>query len=154
MRKLSWAVPPALAVLCLAPAWAQLGQLEGLIIGPDGSPVAGAVVGFDFVERTSHTEVKTDKKGYYQLSILLPGTYTVTVKVDGKLRARRLFFRVVPGRQDTSDFANGNSPQGLVFRLNPPDGPVVELRSEMQGSMESTVDSRSRKKGAGGAPPV
>jgi len=139
------------ALLCLpaTPLYAQMGQLEGIVLGPDDVPIGGAVVGFDFVERSTHVEVKTDKKGYFQLSTLLPGTYTVTINVNGKLRARRLFYRVVPGRQDASDFANGNSPRGLVFRLNPPDGPVVELRSEMQGSMESNVDPNKKKNSKG-----
>jgi Flp pilus assembly protein TadD len=139
-----WVAAAVACLMCAPPLRAQLGQLEGIVTGPDGGPISGAVVGFDFVERSTHMEVKTDKKGYYQLSTLLAGTYTVTVTVNGKLRARRLFFRVVPGRQDPADFANGNTPQGLVFRLNAPDGPVLELRSEMQGSMESNVAPKNQ----------
>jgi tetratricopeptide (TPR) repeat protein len=154
MRTVLWVAAAALCLLSPAPMSAQMGQLEGFVFGPDGDPIAGAVVTFDFTERSTHAQVKTDKKGFYQLSTLLPGTYNVTVAVNGKLRARRLFFRVVPGRQDPADFANGYSPQGLIFRLNPPDGPIVELRSEMQGSMESNVDSKNKNRKGGAAGPA
>src|SRR5215831_7249962 len=87
-------------VCCSIPVVAQqIGEVSGYIKGPDGGPVANAVVGFDRRDYKAHKEVKSDKKGSYEIHTLLPGDYTVTVTVDGKLRAVRDFYHVDPGRQ-------------------------------------------------------
>ena len=66
-------------------AWAQISAIEGDVKGPDGQPVKGAVI---LIERQdmkgTYKGAKTDKKGHYIYNGLpFPGTYTVSVSVDG-----------------------------------------------------------------------
>lgn len=150
-QALGWLAAGCLPWLSLLVAQ-QVGQVRGYVFGPDGQPLSGAIVRFERVETDIRSDLKTDKKGFYQITTILPGNYTVTVTVDGRLRARRTMYRINMGGQDPSDIANGDTASGLVFRLNPPDGPVVESRSEVEGNMESDVVTK-RKRGAGQASP-
>jgi tetratricopeptide (TPR) repeat protein len=67
-------------------AWAQIAAIEGDVKGPDGQPLKGAVI---LIERQdmkgTYKGAKTDKKGHYIYNGLpFPGTYTVSVSVDGQ----------------------------------------------------------------------
>jgi tetratricopeptide (TPR) repeat protein len=67
-------------------AWAQISAIEGDVNGPDGQLVKGAVI---LIERQdmkgTYKGAKTDKKGHYIYNGLpFPGTYTVSVFVDGE----------------------------------------------------------------------
>src|ERR1700682_3911311 len=69
-------------------AFAQISAIEGDVKGPDGQPVKGAVI---LIEREdmkgTYKGAKTDKKGHYIYNGLpFPGTYTVSVSVDGEKR--------------------------------------------------------------------
>jgi Tfp pilus assembly protein PilF len=77
-----------LAVLALSlPAFAQTNTLEGIVKDPDGKPLQGAVVNIDRTDIKGHYTVKTDKKGHYgHYGLPVPGTYDVTVVVDGQPR--------------------------------------------------------------------
>jgi Flp pilus assembly protein TadD len=87
-------------VLCSVAALAQqIDEVSGYVKNADGSPAINAIVGFDRVDYKAHKEVRSDKKGSYEIHTLLPGDYTVTVTVDGKVRASRDFYHVDPGRQ-------------------------------------------------------
>jgi tetratricopeptide (TPR) repeat protein len=66
-------------------AWAQISAIEGDVKGPDGQLLKGAVI---LIERQdmkgTYKGAKTDKKGHYIYNGLpFPGTYTVSVFVDG-----------------------------------------------------------------------
>jgi Flp pilus assembly protein TadD len=87
-------------VFCSVPLLAQqIGEVTGYVKSPDGSAVANAAVGFDRLDYKAHKEVKSDKKGSYEIHTLLPGDYSVTVTVDGKIRAFKDFYHIDPGRQ-------------------------------------------------------
>src|ERR1700749_644323 len=103
-------------LLVSLPPFAQFGQVDGYVLGPDKKPVLGAVVAFDRLDSKDHTEAKTDKKGYYQIATLKAGDYSITVTVDGQFRDKRDFFHISPGRQDATI---GNSALGLTFNLKP-----------------------------------
>ncbi len=66
-------------------AWAQISAIEGDVKGPDGQLLKGAVI---LIQREdmkgTYKGAKTDKKGHYIYNGLpFPGTYTVSVFVDG-----------------------------------------------------------------------
>jgi Tfp pilus assembly protein PilF len=82
LKSLSFSLLPAL--LLAIPAFAQVTGVEGVVKGPDGAPIKGAVVNFDRTDIKGHYTVKTDKKGHYGHYGLPYGTYDVTVVVDGK----------------------------------------------------------------------
>ena len=69
-------------------AWAQIAAIEGDVKGPDGQTIKGAQI---LIERQdmkgTYKGAKTDKKGHYIYNGLpFPGTYTVSVFVDGQKR--------------------------------------------------------------------
>jgi len=69
-------------------SWAQIAAIEGDVKGADGQMLKGAVI---LIERQdmkgTYKGAKTDKKGHYIYNGLpFPGTYTVSVFVDGQKR--------------------------------------------------------------------
>jgi len=75
-------------ILFAGAAWAQIAAIEGDVKGPDGQMVKGAVI---LIERQdmkgTYKGAKTDKKGHYIYNGLpFPGTYNVSVLVDGQLK--------------------------------------------------------------------
>jgi tetratricopeptide (TPR) repeat protein len=69
-------------------SWAQIAAIEGDVKGADGQMVKGAVI---LIERQdmkgTYKGAKTDKKGHYIYNGLpFPGTYTVSVWIDGEKR--------------------------------------------------------------------
>jgi tetratricopeptide (TPR) repeat protein len=75
-------------VLFAGASWAQIAAIEGDVKGADGEMVKGAEI---LIERQdmkgTYKGAKTDKKGHYIYNGLpFPGTYNVTVKVDGQVK--------------------------------------------------------------------
>jgi tetratricopeptide (TPR) repeat protein len=68
-----------------AAASAQVSGLEGIVKGPDGNPIVGAVVKIERKDIKGNYNVKTDKKGHYGHYGLPLGTYKLTLEVDGKV---------------------------------------------------------------------
>jgi tetratricopeptide (TPR) repeat protein len=68
-----------------AAASAQVSGLEGTVKGPDGNPIAGAVVKIERKDIKGNYPVKTDKKGHWGHYGLPLGTYKLTLEVDGKV---------------------------------------------------------------------
>src|SRR3984957_4237636 len=69
-------------------SWAQIAAIEGDVKGPDGEMLKGATI---LIERQdmkgTYKGAKTDKKGHYIYNGLpFPGTYNVTVSVDGQVK--------------------------------------------------------------------
>jgi tetratricopeptide (TPR) repeat protein len=108
------------------PTYSQLVTqfVQGIVSDQDGKVVVGAVVSFDtdenakgvyvgidgvadvtHKEASKHSEAKpSDKKGHY-IAAMPPGIYTVTVTVDGKVRASLKQYEVVrTGSNDPLDF--------------------------------------------------
>ncbi len=115
----------ALAISGL-PAYSQLVTqfVQGIVTDADGKVVMGALVSFDtdeaakgvyigidgvadvtHKEDSKHAQAKpSDKKGHY-IAAMPPGIYTVTVTVDGKVRAIVKQYEVVrTGSNDPLDF--------------------------------------------------
>jgi tetratricopeptide (TPR) repeat protein len=73
-------------LLSSLPALSQTTAVEGIVKGPDGKPIQGAIVKFDRTDIKGTYQVKTDKKGHYGHYGLPIGKYDVTVLVDGQPR--------------------------------------------------------------------
>ena len=98
-------IPAAVAVLiCAIPAFSQQAAfVQGVVKGPDGAVIQGAVILFEGLEMKTHIEAKTDKKGHYVTS-MRPTAYSVTVTVDGKVRQQIGHYDAVGGNGDPLDF--------------------------------------------------
>ncbi len=91
-------------MLSAVPAFSQQAAfVQGVVKGPDGAVISGAVVSFDGIEMKTHIEVKSDKKGHY-IASMRPTTYSVTVKVDGQVKMTVAKYDAVGGNGDPLDF--------------------------------------------------
>jgi tetratricopeptide (TPR) repeat protein len=75
-------------ILFAGASWAQISAIEGDVKGADGQMVKGATI---LIERQdmkgTYKGAKTDKKGHYIYNGLpFPGTYTISVYIDGQKR--------------------------------------------------------------------
>jgi tetratricopeptide (TPR) repeat protein len=91
------------AALFAVPAFSQVAFVQGVVKGPDGAAIQGAVVSFEGIEMKDHHDAKTDKKGHY-ITSMKPAAYSVTVTVDGKLRDKIGHYDAVGGTGDPLDF--------------------------------------------------
>jgi tetratricopeptide (TPR) repeat protein len=94
----------AFAVLVSAvPAFSQTAFVQGIVKGPDGAIIQGAVVTFEGLEMKNKIDAKTDKKGHY-ITSMKPAAYSVTVTVDGKVRQTLGRYDALGGTGDPLDF--------------------------------------------------
>jgi tetratricopeptide (TPR) repeat protein len=85
MRLRHLGLAAAVLMLFTCSAFAQFQTMEGVVKGLDGKPMPGVVVKIDRTDIKGHYQVKTDKKGHYLYAGLpVPGTYSVSVAVEGK----------------------------------------------------------------------
>lgn len=78
-RGLAIAVTLALA----APAVAQTGLVKGKVVGPDGKPVADAVISIEFMEGVARKlSTKSDKRGEFVQLGLQSGGYRITATAE------------------------------------------------------------------------
>jgi hypothetical protein len=75
----------ALMVLALAPA-VLAAELHGIVTGKDGKPASVKVVLKDAQNAPTGVPVSTDKAGAYTFSDIKPGTYTVYVSEENKVK--------------------------------------------------------------------
>ena len=74
----------AFAVMCAAPAWAQLdGSIRGTVKGQDGKPLAGATIQMYEPTNGRKYSTTTNGKGEYSLGTVYAGTYKMTLVVKG-----------------------------------------------------------------------
>ena len=72
-----------LALGFAAMAFAQTGQITGLVSDPAGTSVPGAKVAVTNVDTGIKRETNTNDQGYYTFALLNPGTYELTVQKPG-----------------------------------------------------------------------
>src|SRR6476660_1444710 len=72
-----------LALGFAAMAFAQTGQITGLVSDPAGTSVPAAKVAVTNVETGIKRETNTNDQGYYTFALLNPGNYELTVQKTG-----------------------------------------------------------------------
>lgn len=70
--------------LVAAPAWAQVGRMQGSAVGEDGKPINGAIVKMERTDQKGSYQVKTNKRGQFLHAGLPWGTYDVALTVNGQ----------------------------------------------------------------------
>jgi hypothetical protein len=74
-------------VLLTSRAWAAGSTLEGIVKDANGAPLPGAQIRIEGKDGAVVGALKTDAKGHYSQSGLGPGTYHVTLIVNGETKA-------------------------------------------------------------------
>jgi len=90
-------------MLLASQAWAQeaRGSVAGRVIDPQGSAVPKAQVTVHNTETNFETRTQTGESGYFDVSLLNTGTYSITVEASGFKRVVRSGITVsVAGRAD------------------------------------------------------
>jgi len=64
-------------------AFAQTGQITGLVSDPAGTSVPGAKVAVTNIDTGIKRETRTNDQGYYTFALLNPGNYELTVQKTG-----------------------------------------------------------------------
>ena len=77
-------VAAAGACLLALTSFAQITAIEGDVKGEDGTPAANAAIKIVRTDIKGNYPCKTNKKGHFFYNGLPPGTYTVSVEIDGK----------------------------------------------------------------------
>jgi len=92
-------------------SFAQITAVEGVVKGPDGKPLQGAVIQFVRLDIKGSYKVKTDKKGHYIYNGLPMGLFNLSCEVDGKEVDKVSNVKTRPGDPLVMDFdlakANG-----------------------------------------------
>ncbi|MCC7370214.1 MAG: carboxypeptidase regulatory-like domain-containing protein [Chloroflexi bacterium] len=80
------------------------GELAGLVTGPDGAPLAGAIVTVTSADLESgEASLTTDAAGRYTLGQIPPGLYDVTVELQGYRKGSLATLKVEDGRTTQAD---------------------------------------------------
>src|SRR5215472_16115907 len=74
--------------LCVATTWAGPGSIQGTVKDAKGQPIKGADVRVESRDgKQLFSTVKTDAKGHYISQGLQPGTYRVSLVVNGAVKS-------------------------------------------------------------------
>jgi len=113
-------------------------HVEGAVKGPDGKPVAGALV-IAILERmdvaVAPATTKTDPAGQFRLALRTASPFTLRVEAPGL--ASRTLRHQIPGAPLSIVLARGATIEGFVRETTsgtPVAGATVEARDEMRGA--------------------
>lgn len=121
----------AMALAVAAPALAQTGLVKGKVLGPDGKPVADAVVTIEFMEGVSRKlTTKSDKRGEFVQLGLQSGAYRVTATAD-KVGTGVAETRVRIGNTSEVSITLGSAPPGT-------DPKMVELKKAFDAGVAAS----------------
>jgi len=110
--------------------------VQGIVKGPDGAPIAGAVIDFEGLEMKNKIQAKSDKKGHYVTS-MKPTAYAVTVTVDGVVRQKLPRYDAVGGNGDPLDFN---------LKAAPAPGQAAPMTAAPAGAPSGGKDSKEDEK--------
>jgi len=126
-------------------AWAQISAIEGDVKGPDGQMIKGAQI---LIERQdmkgTYKGAKTDKKGHYIYNGLpFPGTYTVSVFIDGQKRDETRNIRAQLGDPVNVSFdLKPNAPQQAAA---PGAAPTAEQERGMSKEQKEALEKQAKE---------
>jgi len=104
-QKISAILLSCLLLLGVAFAQETTGSVQGLVKDPSGAVVTGATVEVSGPALLGTKKATTDAGGFYRITNLPPGVYTVAVTASGFAPTKRSNLQVAPGRTDTIDIA-------------------------------------------------
>jgi hypothetical protein len=94
--------------------WA-FGEVQGVAVGPDGSPVEGAAIRLHRVDGKVDENAISGEDGSFALGQLAPGVYEATATARGYADSHAAFFDITPGSSIREDLAlqgnTGDDPQ-------------------------------------------
>src|SRR5262245_41747518 len=79
------------------------GSISGVVTDGTGSLVAGASITVTETNTATKLETRTDTSGHYNVPLLLPGDYEVSVKMDGFKEFIRRSLHLGAGETPTVD---------------------------------------------------
>jgi outer membrane receptor protein involved in Fe transport len=121
-------------------AQATTGTLRGVVADPNGGVIAGATVTAKSESTgTVTTPTTTNGEGVYEISSLLPGSYTVTVEASGFKRVVNTNVQVKAGIVNPFDakLEAGNVSETVTVVAN-----TEEVLQRDQSQISTTVDTR------------
>ena len=137
-----------LALACFAslllslPAFSQTTAVEGLVKGPDGKPVVGAVITFNRTDIKGVYTVKTDKKGHYGHYGLPIGNYEVSVTIDGQVRDKYAGVRTHLGEALPVNFDLKDQQAGGAAAAGPEGPPQKGLSAAEKDKQDKDTKAR------------
>src|SRR5690348_6678391 len=80
-----------LLLLLVAAAWPQdsRGSITGKVVDPQGAVVPGVPVVVVNTETNTTVKTQTNATGYFEVNLLNPGSYSITVEATGFKKAVR-----------------------------------------------------------------
>jgi len=101
--------------MCALPSWAQLdGTIRGVVKGPDGKPIAGAVIQLYEPSTGRRYSGKTNGKGEYVIGTVYQGTYKGTLLVNGNPVDEKSSIGLGAGQEQIVDWNEGGGGPGLT----------------------------------------
>ncbi|MBI3682453.1 MAG: carboxypeptidase regulatory-like domain-containing protein [Acidobacteria bacterium] len=127
-----------LAMASTAAAQNPAGQITGLVTDPSGAAVPGAAVEVVHIETGSRWQAATSTAGYYTVTLLPPGGYSVTARHQGFKSVSRSGITLVVAQTARIDFALevGGVTETIAVRA---EAPLLESQSAALGQI---VESR------------
>jgi len=98
MRLLASAVL-SLVIPSLVCAQDTRGSISGTISDPQGAVVSGAAILISNVDAGTTTKLVSNRTGYYEAALLLPGSYSITVELPGFKKSVRTGVTLTLGEQ-------------------------------------------------------
>src|SRR6185437_2959384 len=103
-KKLCVLIPALLFLIISLSAQTTTGSINGTILDPSGSPVAGGQVDVTNKETGLHRSAQSSTNGTYIIPQLPPGTYDVSLQKQGFANASRPSVQLLVNQNATIDF--------------------------------------------------
>ncbi|MGZ4813796.1 MAG: carboxypeptidase regulatory-like domain-containing protein [Terriglobales bacterium] len=149
MKKLNLLVMAAVFVALLVPtAWGQTGTVKGTVKGPDGKPVAGAVV--QMVDKASGRkyELKSDKNGNIFSLGIAGGSYDVTVLQNGQPIFQAAGYPVKMGEENTLDVDLQKEAQRQQAQMTPEQKKAIEQQQNERNKIKNLNEMLAQARAA------
>lgn len=104
-RKISAILLTCMVLLAVSVAQETTGSVQGLVKDSSGAVVPNAAVEVSGPSLLGVKKANTDSGGFYRVTNLPPGSYTITVTATGFTAAKRSNLVVAPGRTESVDIS-------------------------------------------------